>query len=122
MTTALEKWQARSVREVELPSGTKIKLRLTNVQDEILAGSFSAPILALAKKVAVGNLDEEDVDEETLRNTQEFMRTMISKSVVELDGEPISLSLDDVKDLPADDVDEIWAYIRRLKALPSPKA
>jgi hypothetical protein len=117
--SAVEQWKARSAREVELPSGTKVTIRLTTIRDEILAGSFSTPVLALARKMEAGTLNaEEDLTDDTLREFSEFIHTMVARAVVAVDGEPIELAAEDIAGLPGDDVDEIWAYVQRQKRLP----
>lgn len=116
----IAKWKARSAREVELPSGTKVTVRLTTVSDEIKAGAFSGPVLEFATKLKTEGLSEvaEKADAGVDEVWEDFRLAMIATCVTEVEGEPVDLTVDDVKELPKDDFDELFLYVWRVKALP----
>ncbi len=112
-------WKRRSVREVELPSGAKVGLRLTSIRDEIIAGSFSGLVLDIAKKVESQAMDTDKVySEDELRDFSEFRNTLIARCVASIEGEAVELDVEDVASIPSDDQDDIWLYVSRVKRLP----
>lgn len=120
MASALDTWKKRTERDVELPSGTTVTIRLTTVRDEILAGTFAGPVLALARQLESGQtkVADEGLSDEDLTAWTDFRSALIARSVSKVEGEAVTLTEEDVKELPQDDQDELWMYAMRLRTLP----
>ena len=125
MTNAevIAKWKAKSARDVELPSGTTVTVRLTTVADEIKAGAFAGPVLEFAEKLKTEGLADlaKDADEATDQTWEDFRCTLIATCVTKVEGEDVDLTVDDVKELPKDDFEELFLYVWRVKNLPKVK-
>lgn len=114
----LKKWKSLGRADVKLPSGITVTLELTTLRDEILAGSFTAPVVGLARQLesGVAELNKELTDEE-LKNVSSLKNTLISRTIVAVEHEPVRLTEEDVSDLPVEDLDDLWLYAMRLKPL-----
>lgn len=101
-----------------LPSGTKVTLHLTTPSDLILAGKFEGPVIALARKIEAGTLDETvEATDEDIVTAKRFRRTVVASMIDAIEGEAVALGPDDLDGLPEADVDDIWLYHLRLKML-----
>lgn len=115
---ALEAWKARSRAEVTLPSGAKVTVHLTTPSDLILAGKFEGPVVALARKIEAGTLDETaEASDEDIAAARTFRRTIVASMIDAIEGEAVSLTAADLDGLPEPDVDDLWLYHLRLKPL-----
>lgn len=118
----IAKWKARSAREVELPSGTNVTIRLTTVADEIKAGAFAGPVLEFAHKLKSEGLAEvatkADKDSEIDEQWEDFRASLVAACVTQIEGQDVTLSFDDAKGIPKDDFEELFLYIWRVKSLP----
>lgn len=101
----------------------KVTIHLTTPSDLILAGKFEGPVVALARKVEAGNVDDitEATDEE-IAAARTFRRTIVASMVDAIDGEPATLTADDLDGLPEEDVEDLWLYHLRLRPLPREEA
>jgi hypothetical protein len=123
MGKALDAWKKRSERDVKLPSGTMVTIRQTTVADQIVAGSFSAAVIPLARKYESNTVEsDKDLSDDELRTYKEFRNTLIALSIKAVAGEPVELKSEDVAELPQDDIDELWGYALRLRPLPEATA
>ena len=116
---ALARWKARSRGEVTLPSGTTVTIELVAVSAEILAGTFPAPVIGLARAMESGtaDLDHELTDEE-IETAIRYRRIIVARMVRAIEGEEVTLTETDVADLPVADAEMLWAYHLRLVQLP----
>lgn len=116
---AIAAWKKRTAREVSLPSGTTVTVELTTVRDEILAGTFTGPVLSLARQFESQTFETgRELPDEELDAFNRFRNVMVARSVVKVEGKPVELTADDAAELPQDDLDELWLYVMRMKKLP----
>ena len=121
MTTkdVLAAWKAKALREVTLPSGTTVTIQLTTIRDEMLAGRFSGPVLAMARAMESQTFEAgKELSDEDLSAFSTLQASLVAASVKAIEGVEVELSAEDVKELPRDDQDALWAYAMRLRPLP----
>lgn len=87
-----------------LPSGLKVTLRLPRIRDCILAGGVPLPVV---QKVVEQAAKAEDNGQTTSLEDAAYMARyqdeLVRRSVVEIEGEPVSLSVEDVSEFSEDD-------------------
>jgi hypothetical protein len=117
--SALDAWKKRTAREVELPSGTHVGVELVTTRDLLLAGAFPAEVIPLVREMeSGGSKDEAPLTDERLEAFNRFQRILIGRTVKTVEGEPVTLTEDDVAALPQDDKDDLYLYAMRLRPLP----
>lgn len=122
MTDALAAWKAKACTDpITLPSGTVVTLRLPYIRDCLAAGKIPLSVVAsMNKKVAAAAETEEaaDLSPEEIEVDLRFDVQMVAHAVVTIDGEPASLTAEDVPNIPPADRAEILAYCTREFAAP----
>lgn len=113
MSDVIERRRQANRRDVTLPSGTQVTIRLPRILDCILAGDVPVGVIS--------ELAEEDKEQATLeqmRANKAFNDRLACKAVVAIDGEPCELEPDDLADVFPEEADitEIVAYASRSKA------
>ena len=121
--SALDTWKAKAVSEpITLPSGTVVTLRVPSLRDCLIAGDIPLPILEKLTKAVEASQKKGgkplDLSSDDLRHDDQFDRAVVSRSVVTVDGEEVSLSLEDVASIPAQDRAQILGYCVRKFSLP----
>ena len=102
----LELLRSRNRFDEELPSGLKVTIRLPRIRDCILAGGVPLPVLQHMIKVA-SNGGGAGIANEEAAHMARFQDEIVRRSIVAIEGEPISLSVDDVADLTQEDYDRV---------------
>jgi hypothetical protein len=119
MPSALESLRASKTFDVTLGSGLEVTLCLPRLRDVVAAGDV--PMSIVAKLEAQGRpTDDGDVaamTPEEMRYVFRFNDEIVRMSVIAIHGEPLELSLDDVKLLDESDCAEIVSYALREKAI-----
>jgi hypothetical protein len=118
---ALETLRSRNRFEEELPSGLKVTLRLPRIRDCILAGQVPLPVLEHVMSAATDGKTPE-ISNEDASHMARFQDELVRRAVVAIDGEPVSLSLDDTSEFSQEDYDRIVAVATRQDALPKDPA
>lgn len=101
-----------------LPSGLNVLLRLPRIRDCILAGQVPLPVLDHVMKAASSNGDAPGVSAEDAAHMARFQDEIVRRSVVEIEGEAVELSRDDVSEFSQEDYDRIVAFATREVAVP----
>ena len=117
---ALEALRSRNRFEEELPSGLKVTLRLPRIRDCIIAGHVPLPILTALVERSQQNGAAPTVSTEEAEHMARFQDELVLRSIVEIEGEPVTLTRDDLADLRTEDYDYIVELALREQA--SPKA
>ncbi len=118
--SALEELRKRNRFEETLPSGLNVTLRLPRIRDCIIAGNVPLPVLQHLMESAKQNGDAPETSMEEAQAMARFQDEIVRRSVVALEGEAVSLTLEDVAELHQDDYDRIVAVATREET--SPKA
>ena len=121
MSDALELLRSRNRFEETLPSGLNVTLRLPRIRDCIIAGQVPLPVLEHVMKAASSsNGDTPDISPEETAHMARFQDEIVRRSVVAIEGEPVSLALEDVSEFSQEDYDRIVVVATRQET--SPKA
>jgi hypothetical protein len=116
--TALETLRASKLHDVTLPSGTNVTIRLPRLRDCVVAGDVPMSVLTKLQDKASKNGKAPDMSPEEMRYVFRFNDEIVRAAVVAVEGDPVDLSLEDVKLFDDDDCNELVAYGLREKALP----
>jgi hypothetical protein len=101
-----------------LPSGLNVLLRQPRVRDCILAGGVPLPVLNHVIQAAASNGDAPEISREEAQHMARFQDELVRRSVVEIEGEPVELSLEDVAEFSQEDYEKIVAFASRTEPLP----
>jgi len=104
---ALELLRSRNRFDETLPSGLKVTLRLPRIRDCILAGGVPIPVVEHLMEVAQQNGDAPKVSNEEAAHMARFQDEIVRRSVVAIEGEPVTLTLEDVAEFSQADYDRI---------------
>jgi hypothetical protein len=115
---ALELLRSRNRFAETLPSGLNVTLRLPRIRDCILAGGVPLPVLNHVMKAAESNGDAPEISREDAEHMARFQDEIVRRSIVEIEGGPVSLAVEDVSELSQDDYDRIVEIATRTVALP----
>jgi len=107
MSDALELLRSRNRFEEKLPSGLTVTIRLPRLRDCILAGGVPLPVLDHLVKAATQNGDTPTVSNEDAAHMARFQDEIVRRSVVAIEGEPVTLTADDVGEFSQEDYDRI---------------
>lgn len=107
-TPTLDQWKANKRHSVTLPSGTIVEIELPHIEDFITAGDLPNSLLAAAQQFATGGSPPAQFNQADFEQQAEFMRFLVSKTVVNP-----SITPDDVKDLPFEDVEMLLDFASR---------
>lgn len=103
----LELLRSRNRFEETLPSGLNVTIRLPRIRDCILAGGVPLPVLDHLVKEATSNGDAPAVSNEDATHMARFQDEIVRRSVVAIEGEPVTLSVEDVSEFSQEDYDRI---------------
>jgi hypothetical protein len=112
---ALEKLRERNRFDETLPSGLAVTLRLPRIRDCIIAGQVPLPVLEHLQSMAQAGGETPTVSHEDAAHMARFQDEIVRRAVVALEGEPVSLSLDDVGELTQEDYDRIVVLATRAE-------
>jgi hypothetical protein len=104
--------------DVTLPSGMAVTIRIPPLRECVLAGKVPLPVLGeLQKKMmAGGNGDEPETTLEDARQLAAFQEILIMKTLVAIEGEPVTMTPEAVAELDQDDYNELVSYGWRTKS------
>lgn len=105
--STLSAWKKAKVHTVTLASGAVIDIKIPNLPELVSAGEFPNHLVETAINVASG---EAKVTAEEIKSQAEFYRNLVTKTVVAPE-----LSLEDVKELPFEDIELISALATRQR-------
>ncbi len=103
----LELLRSRNRFEETLPSGLNVTLRRPRMRDCILAGGVPLPVLAHLTQQVQSNGDAPTVSNEEAAHMARFQDEIVRRSVVAINGDPVTLTTDDVTEFSQDDYDRI---------------
>lgn len=103
-TTAADWKKARVHEGVTLPSGFQVDIQLPNLAAMLKAGTIPNPLIASA----IEHSEARKITPELLKETWEFTRWIIPKTVVHPE-----ITEDDVDELPAEDVEMLAGFASR---------
>ena len=115
---ARELLRARSRFDETLPSGLTVTIRLPRIRDCIIAGHVPLPVFAHLVEVASSNGGTPEVSPEDAEHMARFQDEIVRRAVVAIEGEPIELTLEDVKEFGQDDYDRIVQVATRERTSP----
>lgn len=122
---ALERLREANRADVILPSGLVATIRLPRIRDCIIAGGLPLPAISkledAAKRIGT-NGDAPQLTTEDMAAAGRFNDEIVRASVVALDGEVVTLTLEDVGLFTEDDYNAIVSYGTRVTPLPFVKA
>jgi len=110
---ALELLRSRNRFDETLPSGLNVTLRRPHIPACIIAGRVPMPIIehiqALAKNNGNGQVPElsPEMQMEDAAATLRFHDEIVRASIVAIEGEPVELSIADVRDVLPEDYSRI---------------
>ncbi len=132
---SLSVWQARSVHTITCPSGQRIRIRIPGIATLLEHGDLPDDLteIALLELSAVNGATGELAQQlassangnrseilERVRQYGQFQRELVRAAVVavEIEGEwqDVKLSLDDLGELPEDDLALVAEIVQRLRA------
>ena len=113
----LELLRSRNRFDEELPSGLKVTIRLPRIRDCILAGGVPLPVLEHLVKAA-SNGGAPAVSNADAAHMARFQDEIVRRSVVAIEGQPVSLTLDDLSDIAQEDYDRIVVLATRQETSP----
>ena len=114
----LELLRSRNRFNEELPSGLKVTIRLPRIRDCILAGGVPLPVLDHLVKQVQGNGSAPAISNEDAAHMARFQDEIVRRSVVAIEGEPVSLTPDDLNDISQEDYDRIVVLATRQETSP----
>lgn len=106
-STTLAAWKKAAVHDITLSSGVEVKIKLPNLPELVASGDFPNHLVEVAISVASG---ETKVTAEEVKAQAEFFREVVSRTLVEP-----ALTVDDVKELPFEDVELLAAIATRQR-------
>ena len=115
---ALEALRAKNRFDEVLPSGLNVTIRLPRIRDCILAGGVPLPVLDHLVKAA-SNGGASTISNEDAAHMARFQDEIVRRSVVAIDGAPVSLMSEDVAEFSQDDYDRIVALATRQESVPT---
>lgn len=108
---ALSSWAARGLRDVLLPSGTEVRIRLPEAATLIRTGSLPTELLGIASRFVTVGVKLEDATPEERLEVMELTRHLVADAVRQVKGEDgawadvhLTQADLDVLELPADDL------------------
>jgi hypothetical protein len=105
MSTATKaNWKKASTSTVTLPSGTEVEIRVPNLPAMVKSGVFPNNLIS----IAINKITEDEVDESKIKELAEYHDFLVSHMLVKPE-----VAAEDVKDLPAQDVDMLIAIANR---------
>lgn len=117
--TGVDLLRSRNRFEETLPSGLKVLLRLPRIRDCIIAGGVPLPVIQ--KVIEASGKAEENGKASSLEDAAYMARyqdEIVRRSVVEIEGTPVELSLEDVGEFTQDDYTRIVQIATREVELP----
>ena len=115
----LDAWKKKATSDITLPSGQVVTIRLPNLRDCIIAGDIPLPVMSRIEEATKANNGKgPNLSPDELRHLAEFETQVVRATVVAIEGEAVELTTEDVKALPGQDRDELYAYAVRNKNLP----
>lgn len=99
--------RARNRFDETLPSGLTVTIRLPRVRDCIVAGQVPLPVLTHLVEVASQNGDSPPVSMEDTAHMTRFQNEIVRRAVVAIEGQPITMTLEDVDEFSQEDYDHI---------------
>jgi hypothetical protein len=118
MSDAAEKLRSRNRFAETLPSGLNVTLRLPRIRDCIVAGAIPLPVLSHVAQATQQNGDTPDVSNEDAAHMARYQDEIVRRSVVEIEGEPIEMTLELVGELLDDDYKHIVRFATREAPIP----
>jgi hypothetical protein len=103
----LAAWKKSKFHTVTLASGAVVDIKIPNLPELVSAGEFPNHLVEVAINVATG---DSKVTPEEIKSQAEFYRNLITKTVVSPE-----LTLDDVKELPFEDIELLSAIATRQR-------
>jgi hypothetical protein len=121
MPEALDAWKAKAVSEpIKLEhTGTLVRVRLPNIRACIIAGDIPMDIVAkMQAKVKTKGAEPTPDTIQDWKFDARYRAEMVRQCVVEVEGEPVALTPEDVEALDDEDRAELFLYASRVKPLP----
>lgn len=106
-TTTLAGWKKNANHTVTLASGTEVEIKVPNLPELVAAGEFPNHLVDVAIGVASGKTE---VSTEEVKAQAEFYRELVSRTVINP-----SLTPEDVRDIPFEDVELLAAIATRQR-------
>ena len=102
-------WSARAVhKDITLPSGFKVDIRLPNLAAFVKAGSLPSSLLEATQKVARASREGEPIPPELYEEMETFNTFLVTHTVVNP-----SITEEEVDGLPSEDVEMIVGFATR---------
>jgi hypothetical protein len=98
----LDAWKARSIFEMELPSGVKVKGHYVDMETAIMGGGFDFSVLQGLSAMSEADKAAE-ADPEAVKEGLRYKRFVVCACLDEVDGEPTSLTEEDYALIPEED-------------------
>jgi hypothetical protein len=116
---ALESLRSRNRFDETLPSGLNVTLRRPRIRDCILAGQVPLPVLDHIVETVQQNGDaKKNVSIEEAVHLARYQDELVKASVVKIEGQDVTLSLEDVSEFSQEDYDRIVAFAVRETPVP----
>jgi hypothetical protein len=125
MHEAIQAWAQRGDREVLLPSGQRVKIRLRSAVELLREGTLPDALRRRAMEYETGGLDAKALSPDEKMSAYEFMRAFVARSIsaVSIEDEAgevryhsVRLGPDELAELPEDDVSEVQAIVTLRKS------
>lgn len=101
-----------------LPSGLNVLLRLPRLRDCIIAGGVPLPVVTKLVEQANKTDNGQVPSIEDAKYMARYQDELVRRAVVEIEGTPVELSLEDVGEFAQEDYDRIVKVASREVELP----
>lgn len=99
-----------------LPSGLTVTIRIPKLQDCIVAGRVPLPILEhLVEVQTAQNGDKPELTQDDIAEAARYKDETVRLGVVAIEGEPIEMTLEDVREFSQADYDHILEVCHRVR-------
>lgn len=116
---ALQQWRAAALREVELPTGTRVQVRVPDAQALVRGNVIPGELREIALKFATSGIELEKLTEEQILGFIAFTHQLVARGLRGLwtgDGwQPLDLTAEalDALELPEEDLEALTHIVLR---------
>lgn len=125
---ALAEWQSLATFDATLPSGIRVKARFIDMERILAEGhidisileAFEAAVKAAKRTRSATKATAKDraAESEHVAEVLRYKQHVVTSSIVEVSGKPVTLVPEDFFTLPEEDRDQLFRWIQRTEEVP----